>query len=295
MKGNIKIAVLLIAVSALAGCDVSKKSTSGNSIVGEAQPRAITLYGSYGGRAECVQNELARVPDYSQAKYIRSSKTFNTTLGSYETCLDVSVEDHVADTTSRYEYSDDYARQVKHTYSYGGVYVGVEETVLRPYGKGPSVTNAYAVQNGMQQAQWTLTRTLAEDGQVEQFEYLSYGHDGRPLNRISSGKVNSRENFQGETERTLPFTVERGSWMQDAPYFTVDEFLLLPELLRAGRYTLRSWYDDYDGLLAAVLEGERGIELCYQKSGRQVSVYGPNRWGTCEEVEYEEPIAVVDY
>lgn len=287
--------MLLLATGALAACDIEKSSRSGSNMVGEPQPRAVTLFSAYGNTAECTQNKLARVPEHYDARYLTSSKTFTTTLGRNSTCADVSVEDHLADTTSRYDYSNDYGQQTKHTYSYGGVYVGLEETQFRPHNKGPTVVRAFNVYNGVRQPLWALSKNRGADGWVEQFEYQTYGSDGRQQNRIQSGTASSRVNGQGQQVRTLALTVKRDSWAEDAAFFMVDKLLLKPDWLASGRYTLRAWHDAYGELETALLEGPQGVAVCYEALGRQVLALAPNRWGTCEGVNYDTPLATVDY
>lgn len=288
-----KLAVLLCAASALlVACDMDKSSgSSGNNLVGEPLPRAVTLYHTSGYNVECTQNTLASIPSNYSAKYIVSSKTFTTSLASYETCKDISVDDYLADTSSRYEYRDDYYAYTKYTYEYGGTYISQEDTRIRSRQQGNSVTHAYAMENGRKQRQWTFEKTPDSDGNIQQFTYTTYDNNGRRLNHIKSGTPRTRYGSNNGEELIILFTVERNGWSKEADYLIINKLILLPEELDTGEYVLRTYLDNSGAPTGGRLERNGNVEICYEERFNHMYAYQTQGVGACD----GQPLAVVSY
>lgn len=286
MKKVFWISVLALGLSA---CD-SSSNTPGSNIVGEPLPRAITLMQSP-SFAQCTQHRLAYLPQSFSVKYIAQSQTFATTLGREETCLDIPVEEHNADTYSRYEYSDDFYTFTKRNYAYGGVYLGREDTRIRSNKRADTRTQAYAAQSGKEHRQWQFEKTPHEEGYVQSFSYQAYNPSGKRVVNIKSDNAKRYYTGNGYEAVRLPFTVKRSDWAEDADYLVINQQLLLPERLREGEYVLHTYLDRYGEPKGGRLEYEGAFSLCYERRGKHMYAFNAHYWEGCE----GDMVGVVSY
>lgn len=283
----------LVLAVLLVGCDTS--SSSGGGIDGEPLPRAVTIFASGGNNAVCTQYELQGIPNSYGAKYIHKRKTFNTTLTEYQTCRDVSVEDYVADVVAHYEHSEDYYDETARVYEYGGVQVGTEETRQRSYRQGNRITHGYVEDSVNRDLVWTFEKRPDSEGLTVEFDYQSYGQDGRKMNSISSQSAYYETLEDEQRLLRIPFTVNQRGWANEKDFIIINQLILQPEELNDGQYELLAYINPWGEVESGALNQDGETLLCYDREFNNMYVYRADGWGGCQQNYYDEPIAVVGY